>query len=100
MSSVNYDLGKRGVRLISAEDAWVKNKSGGYSLNPKYSFIGKVDLNMPNMIVSTVRGKKPTYKGDINSLNKTAKKQIVEHFYDDNGKRNKKSVAYLVTEKR
>ncbi|MBD5131344.1 MAG: hypothetical protein HDT28_01935 [Clostridiales bacterium] len=100
MSSVNYNLGKKGVRLVSAEEAWVKGKNGKYRLNPKYSFVGKVDLNMPNMIVSTVRGQKPTYKGDINELNQTAKKQIVEHFYDDNGKRNKKTVAYFAIEKK
>lgn len=32
-------------------------------------------------------------------LNTTAKKQIVEHFYDDNGKRNCKKVAYFGIEK-
>ena len=28
MSSVNYSLKHKGVRLISADDAWVKGKSG------------------------------------------------------------------------
>lgn len=100
MSSVNYNLGQKGVRLVSAEEAWVKGKNGKYKLNPDYAFVGKIDLNMPNMIVSTVKGKKPTYKGDVNELNRTAKKQIVEHFYDDNGKRNKKTVAYFAVEKK
>ena len=27
MSNVNYDLKKRGVRMISSEEAWVKTKS-------------------------------------------------------------------------
>lgn len=100
MSSVNYNLGQKGVRLISAEKAWVKGKNGQFKLNPDYSFVGKIDLNMPNIIVSTVKGKKPTYKGDVNELNRTAKKQIVEHFYDDNGKRNKKTVAYFAIPKK
>lgn len=26
MSNVNYDLKKRGVRMISSEEAWVKTK--------------------------------------------------------------------------
>ncbi len=99
MSSVNYGLKQKGVRLISAEEAYVRGKNGKFRLNPKYSFIGKMDLDMPNMIISTVRGKKPTYRGDINGLNSTAKKQIVEHFYDNSGKRNKKTVAYFGVEK-
>ena len=99
MSSINYSLKNKGVRLIPAESAWVKGKNGKYHLSSKYSFVGKVDLNMPNMVVSTVQGKRPTYCGDVNELNRTAKKQIVNHFYDDNGKRNKKTVAYLAIEK-
>lgn len=99
MSTVNYSLRHKGVRLVSAEQAWIKGKNGNYHLNPHYKFIGKIDLHMSNMVVSTVKGKKPTYKGDICNLNATAKKQIVDHFYDDNGKRNKKTVAYFGIEK-
>ena len=40
MSSVNYNLKNKGVRLISSEDAWVKNKNGKVKLNPKYKFVG------------------------------------------------------------
>ena len=39
--------------------------------------------------------KKPKFKGDISDLNNTAKCQIVEHFHDENGKRNKKTIAYF-----
>lgn len=49
MSNVNYDLKKRGVRMISSEEAWVKTKSGGVKLNPMYRFVGKVDIQMPNI---------------------------------------------------
>ncbi len=100
MSSVNYNLGQKGVRLISASDAWVRGKDGKLRLNPNYKFVGKVDMTMPNMIVTATDKNKPTYKGDVNDLNKTAKKQIIDHFYDDNGKRNKKTVAYFAIEKK
>ena len=95
MSSVNYGLKQKGVRLIPAEEAWITGKNGKYRLNPKYSFVGKVEMTMPNMILSTSDKRKPGYKGDVGDLNRTAKKQIVDHFYDDRGKRNKRTVAYF-----
>lgn len=39
--------------------------------------------------------KKPKFKGNTYDLNATAKAQVVDHFYDDKGKRNKKTVAYF-----
>ena len=54
---------------------------------------------MPNMIVTASDKKKPTYKGNTYDLNATAKAQIVDHFYDNKGKRNKKTVAYFGIEK-
>lgn len=99
MSSVNYSLKHKGVRLISAEEAWQKGKNGKMKLNPKYHFVGKVSLTMPNMIVTASDKQKPKYKGSTYDLNTTAKKQIVDHFYNENGKRNKKSVAYFGIEK-
>ncbi|MGN0804996.1 MAG: hypothetical protein ACI4MS_06405 [Candidatus Coproplasma sp.] len=95
MSSVNYSLKHKGVRLISAQDAWVKGKNGKLRLNPKYKFIGKLDVTMPNVIVTASDKNKPKFKGNTYDLNATAKGQIVEHFYDDRGKRNKKTVAYF-----
>lgn len=50
---------------------------------------------MPNMIVSASDKKKPSYRGNTYDLNRTAKKQIVDHFYNENGKRNRKTVAYF-----
>lgn len=99
LSSVNYSLNNKGVRLIDAQEAWVKGKNGKVRLNPKYSFIGKVSMSMPNMIVTASDKKKPAYRGDVGNLNKSAKKQMVNHFYNDDGKRNKKSVAYFGIEK-
>lgn len=95
MSTVNYSLKHKGVRLISASDAWVKGRNGKLKLNPKYQFVGKIDCFMPNMIVTASDKKKPKYKGNTYDLNATTKGQIVNHFYDEKGKRNKKTVAYF-----
>ncbi len=46
MSSVNYGLKQKGIRLISAEEAYVK---------------GKMDLDMPNMIISIAVGLRDIY---------------------------------------
>lgn len=99
MSNVNYDLNSKGVRMIASEEAWIKAKNGKVILNPKYKFIGKIDVKMPNFIIKATDKGKPTYKGDVSNLNKTAKSQIISYFYDDNGKRNKKSIAYFVISK-
>lgn len=95
MSSVNYSLKHKGVRLISTDDAWIKSKTGKCKLNPNYKFIGKMDISMSNMIVTTSDKKKPKYKGSTYDLNRTAKSQIIDHFFDERGKRNKKTVAYF-----
>ncbi|MBE6581277.1 MAG: hypothetical protein E7650_06665 [Ruminococcaceae bacterium] len=96
MSSVNYSLKHKGVRLISSEEAWTKTKKGGIErLNPNYHFVGKMDVSMPNMIITASDKKKPSYRGSTYDLNRTAKQQIVAHFYDDKGKRTKRRVAYF-----
>ena len=95
MSSVNYSLKHRGVRLIPASVAWIKGKNGKLRLNPKYKIIGKLDVTMPNVIVTASDKNKPKFKGNTYDLNSTAKAQIVDHFYDEKGKRNKKTVAYF-----
>ena len=97
MSSVNYDLSSKSVRLIPSEDAWLTKKRLNYK---KYQFIGKIDIPMPNMIVSANDKRKPIFKGDVSSLNNTAKYQIINHFYDIQGKRNKRTVAYIVKPKK
>ncbi len=95
MSNVNYTLNRRGVRLISADEAWVKGKNGRLRLNPKFNFVGKINVSMPNMIVSATDNKKLSYKGDVNELPRVTKKQIIDHFFDRLGKRNRKTVAYF-----
>ncbi len=95
MSNVNYNLNNKGVRLIEARDAWVVGKNGKPRLNSDYQFVGKIEISMPNMIVTATDKAKPKYKGNTNDLNTVAKNQVVDYFYDEKGKRNKKSVAYL-----
>ena len=95
MSNVNYTLNRRGVRLVSADEAWVWGKNGKRKLNPKFNFVGKINVSMPNMIVSATDNKKPSYKGDVNELPRVTKKQIIDHFYEKDGKRNKRKVAYF-----
>lgn len=99
MSNVNYSLKHKGVRLIPSSIAWVKGKNGNDRLNPNYTFLGKIDVHMPNLILTATDKKKPKYKGSTYDLNRTAKSQIIEHFYDSKGKRNKKTVAYFGIEK-
>lgn len=100
MSNVNYSLNNRGVRLVDSKDAWVIGKNKKPKLNPKYAFVGKVDMSMPNMILSASDKKKPAYRGDVKDLNRIAKEQIVDHFYDKSGKRNKRVKAYFAIEKK
>ena len=69
MSSVNYSLKHKGVRLISSEDAWVKGKNGKLKLNQKYKFVGKIDTKMPNIIISASDKRKPKFKGNTYDLN-------------------------------
>lgn len=99
MSNVNYSLKHKGVRLLPSEKVWVKSKNGKFRLNSKYGIIGKIDITIPNMIVTASDKAKPKYKGNTYDLNRTAKNQIVDHFYDEKGKRNKKTVAYFGIEK-
>ena len=99
MSTVNYSLKNKGVRLISADKAWTTGKNGKRRLNPKYRFIGKIQTSMPNFVVTADDRKKPQYRGNTYDRNVTAKKQLIEHFYNENGKRNKRTVAYFGIEK-
>lgn len=98
MSSVNYSLKHKGVKLISSDEAWTKTKRGRRKLNSKYQFVGKIDARLPNLIISAAEGK-PKYKGNTHDLCAPAKRQIVEHFFDTDGKRNRKTVAYFGIEK-
>ena len=95
MSSVLYSLNHKGIRLIPRKEAWVKGKNGKMKLNSKYYFVGRVDTKTSNLIMTASENKQPTYKGDFSSLNRTAKNQTVKYFYNKDGKRNKRYVAYF-----
>ncbi|MBO5379252.1 MAG: hypothetical protein J6A90_02905 [Clostridia bacterium] len=99
MSSVNYSLKSKNVRLLSSQEAWVRGKNGKPKLNPNYKFVGKLKIATPNLLITASDNQKPTYKGDVSDLNITAKKQIVSHFYNEKGKRNNNSVAYFAIKK-
>lgn len=99
MSSVNYKLNYKGVRLLSSDEVWTTGRNGKRRLNPAYSFVGKMDVSMSGMIVSASDNKKPTYRGDVCALNRIAKSQIIDHFYNEDGKRNRRTVAYFAVKK-
>lgn len=99
MSSVNYSLNHKSVRLIPRIKAWVKGKNGKRKLNPKYKFIGRIDTKTSNIIMTASENRQPSYKGDFSSLNRTAKDQTLKYFYGKNGKRNRRYVAYYGIEK-
>ncbi len=52
MASINYSLKHKGIRLISAKDAWVFGKNKKIKLNPEYIIVGKIEASLPNMIIS------------------------------------------------
>ena len=101
MSSVYIKQNKElsGVKVISADTAYIFDKRTGEKnkLNPDYEFVGKVDMAFPNVIIkASKKNKRTAFIDDVNELPKRAKMELVNYFYDKNGKRNKKTVAYLV----
>ena len=66
MSNVNYNLNNKGVRLISSKEAWVISKKGVVKLNPNYKFIGKIEMTMPNMILTA--SEKVVFTHDFNKI--------------------------------
>ena len=100
MANVNYSLKHKGVHLISADEAWTKGKNGKRRLNPKYHFVGKMDARMPNFILTASDKKKPKFRGNTYDLNRTAKDQVIGHFFNEDGTRNKMRVAYFGIEKK
>ena len=73
MSSVNYSLKHKGVRLIPREEALVKDKNGKQRLSSNYTFVGRIDTKTPNIIMTASDNKQPSYKGDFSSLNRILK---------------------------
>ena len=82
-------------RLIKNDKVWVFGKNGKPKLNPKYNFIGKMEISMPNVIMTASDKKKSRFKGNTCDLNNTAKNQMIDHFFDNKGKRTEKTVAFF-----
>jgi len=94
-----YQKELAGVEIIDSSKAYVFNpKTGKKDLpNPKYNFVGKIDINMPNFVIKMNKQNcKTNFIEDVSALPKRLKKEIVNHFYNDKGKRNLKSKAYLI----
>lgn len=49
---------------------------------------------MPNMIVTASDRKKFSYVDDVCKLPAASKRQLIRHFYDEEGKRTGRRVAY------
>ena len=101
MSSVYIKQNKElsGVKVISTSKAFIYDKKTGKKdkLSPDYEFVGKVDMSIPNLIIkANKKDKKTAFIDDVNELPKRAKEELVNYFFDKNGKRNKKQKAYLV----
>lgn len=94
-----YEKELAGIKVIDSSEAYVYNpKTKRRDLpNPQYGFVGKVDSSMPNFVLKMNKPKcKTGYIEDVSCLPKRLKCDIVNHFYDKQGKRNKKTRAYLV----
>ena len=101
MSSVSYSIKYKGARIVSAEKAWKVGKNGKRRLNTEdYFFIGRFDARLPTFIVTASDKSKPKYRGSVHDLCSPAKEQLVDHFFDDKGRRNKNRVAYLIVDKK
>ena len=99
MSSVNYSLKHKGIKVIPSEKAWIIGKNGKPKLNSKYHFLGKIDRIMPNLIITASDKGKPKYKGSTHDLCAPAKKEIVNFFFNDKGQWSGRKKAYLGIEK-
>ena len=81
------------VQVISSAEAYQNNK-----LNPNYNFIGKIDRDMPNMVIKVNKeGKKTSFVEDTCNLTKKTKGEIVDFFKNaKTAKGNPRKKLYLV----
>ena len=101
MSRTNLSISNKGIQVIDSSQAWLRTRNGKrqYKLNPNFNFVGKVVSSFPNMIVTASDNVQPSFKGDVSNLNRVTKNKLIKHFFDSTGKRNRKTIAYLVTKK-
>ncbi|MDR3022044.1 MAG: hypothetical protein LBU60_05175 [Clostridiales bacterium] len=85
-----------GLVGVSAKNAFVKNSKGEYKLRKDMEIVGKVDIRvMPNMILYPRKDSKLKYVDDTVSLPKRVKQEMLEYFYDSNGRPTGLKVLYL-----
>lgn len=85
-----------GVKVVSSKDVWEK-KNNKYRIKQDVNVVGKVELPLSNFVLkANNENRKTGYIEDVSSLPKRTKNEIVNHFYDNTGKRNKNTVAYLI----
>lgn len=93
-SNVKKELS--GVKVVSASDVW-ENRNGKYRLRTDVKILGKVETSMPNMILrANNKERKTGFVDDVSELPKRTKRDLVNHFFDETGKRNRNTVAYLI----
>ncbi len=85
-----------GVKVVSSKDVWEK-KNNKFRIKQNVNVVGKVELPLSNFVLkANNENRKTGYIEDVSSLPKRTKNEIVNHFYDNAGKRNKNTVAYLI----
>lgn len=99
--SSTYSKNKKelsGVKVVSAAEVWRKNyKNGKFSLRKDIDILGKVELPLSNFVLkANNEDQKTGYIEDVSSLPKRTKDEIVNHFYNNKGKRTRNTVAYLI----
>lgn len=94
-----YEKELAGVKVIDSSQAYIYNPKTKKKdlLNPTFDFVGKIDMNMPNFILKANKPNcKTGYIEEVSCLPKRLKIDIVNHFYDKKGMKNRKTKAYLV----
>lgn len=94
-----YNKELAGVKIIDSKHAYVYNrKTKKYDLlNPSFNFVGKIDTAFPSFILKMNKvNSKTGYVDDVSALPKRLKGELVDHFFDKKGKRNRKTKAYLI----
>ena len=94
-----YEKELAGVKVIDSSQAYIYNTRTKKKdkLNPNFHFVGKIDMSMPNFILKANKPNRKTgYIEEVSILPKRLKVDIVNHFYNKQGKRNNKTKAYLI----
>ena len=82
------------MQVVSSDVAYV----GRGQFNPDYEIIGKIDRDMPNMLIkANQEGKKTKFIDDTCNLTKKTKGELVDFFKNEKTPRGKlRQKAYIV----